>query len=77
MLSNATAVVSLCLGLTTLLGILGKWFIVKPLERMIDERTQPIQKHANGGLALPDVARTVDRIEKKLDRHIEWHMENK
>jgi len=44
----------------------------------------PVQPNSNGGLSLPDVARTVTRIEHSLDvldkkwsKHIDWHMEQK
>ena len=73
-IDDVAALVSVILGTTSILAIVGKFFILGPLTRLIDDRTQPVQPHANGGLALPDVARTVERIEAKLDRHIEWHM---
>ena len=71
---DVAALVSVILGTTSILAIVGKFFILGPLTRLIDERTRPVQPGSNGGLSLPDVARTVDRIETKLDRHIEWHM---
>lgn len=37
------------------------------IARQLDERTQPIQKDANGGLSLPDVARNVDIIMQRQD----------
>ena len=55
----------------TLGGILVKWTIVKPLKSFIAEQTYPIQPHANGGDSLPDVIKTVKRIENKLDQHID------
>lgn len=33
--------------------------------------TYPIQPHANGGKSLPDIANAINRLELKLDRHIE------
>ena len=53
--------------------VLGKWLIVIPLKSFIKEQTYPIQPTSNGGRALPDIARTVDRIEKRLDEHIALH----
>ena len=84
MLRDVATVVSIILGASTIIAGLGRFFILGPLVRLIDERTHPVQPHANGGLALPDVARAVDRIEhgldvmdKKLSKHIDWHMEQK
>jgi hypothetical protein len=51
-------------------------FIVIPLKHYIKEQTHPIQPTANGGRSLPDIARTVDRIEKRLDEHITLHLKD-
>lgn len=74
---DAAALVSIAVGFLTIVSTLGRVFIYRPIVRLIEERTTPIQRHANGGLSLPDVAKTVQRIEAKIDRHIEWHMEQK
>ena len=66
-------VVSLALGI---IAMLGKWLIVNPLKRFIKDQTYPIQPTANGGRSLPDIARTVDRIEKRLDEHITLHLKD-
>jgi len=72
----------------TVVVILGKWLVVLPLKNFIEEQTHPIQPHANGGKSLADVARTtieiktaleglthiVDKIEDRLDTHIEQHV---
>jgi len=77
--------ISLTVGILT---VLGKWLIVIPLKNFIVEQTHSIQPHANGGKSLPDVARTaieiktsldimshqVDKIETRLDTHIEQHV---
>ena len=76
-MNDAASIVSLAVGAVTLVSTLGRFFIYKPIVRLIEETTKPVQPTSNGGLSLPDVARTVARIEAKLDRHIEWHMENK
>lgn len=55
----------------TLLGMLVKWSILKPLKTYIDTMTYPIQPHANGGKSLPDIANAINRLELKLDRHIQ------
>jgi hypothetical protein len=72
MLESLT-VVSLALGIVALLG---KWLVVNPLKAYIKEQTYPIQPTANGGRSLPDVARAVDRIEKRLDEHITLHLKD-
>ena len=72
-LLESLSVVSLALGIV---AVLGKWFIVKPLKHFIKEQTYPIQPTSNGGRSLPDIARTVDRIEKRLDEHITLHLKD-
>ena len=58
------------------------------IKEFIVEQTHPIQPNANGGKSLPDIARTtieiktaleglshqVDKIEDRLDTHIEQHV---
>jgi len=66
-------VASLSIGI---LSALVKWFVVTPLKNFIKEQTHPIQPHANGGRSLPDIARAVDRIEKRLDEHITLHLKD-
>jgi hypothetical protein len=72
-LLESLSVISLSLGIV---AILGKWLIVKPLQTFIKEQTYPIQPTANGGRSLPDIARAVDRIEKRLDEHITLHLKD-
>jgi hypothetical protein len=72
-LIESLTVVSLSIGILT---VLGKWFIVTPLKNFIKEQTYPIQPTANGGRSLPDIAHTVDRIEKRLDEHITLHLKD-
>jgi hypothetical protein len=72
-LLESLSIVSLSLGI---IAMLGKWLIVNPLKRFIKEQTYPIQPSANGGRSLPDIARTVDRIEKRLDEHITLHLKD-
>jgi hypothetical protein len=72
-LLESLTVVSLALGI---IAILGKWLVVNPLKRFIKDQTYPIQPSANGGRSLPDIARTVDRIEKRLDEHITLHLKD-
>jgi hypothetical protein len=72
-LIESLTVVSLSIGILT---VLGKLFIVTPIKNYIKEQTHPIQPTANGGRSLPDIARTVDRIEKRLDEHITLHLKD-
>jgi len=72
-LIESLTVVSLSIGTLT---VLGKLFIVTPIKNYIKEQTHPIQPTANGGRSLPDIARTVDRIEKRLDEHITLHLKD-
>jgi hypothetical protein len=72
-LVESLTVISLALGI---IALIGKWLIVNPLKSYIKELTHPIQPTANGGRSLPDVARAVDRIEKRLDEHITLHLKD-
>ena len=72
-LIESLTVVSLSIGILT---VLGKLFIVTPIKNYIKEQTYPIQPSANGGRSLPDVAKAVDRIEKRLDEHITLHLKD-
>lgn len=54
-----------------LIGIVVKWGIVKPIKAYIDTMTYAIQPHANGGNSLPDAIKALERVEKKLDEHIQ------
>lgn len=72
-LIESLTVVSLSIGILT---VLGKLFIVTPIKNYIKDQTYPIQPSANGGRSLPDIARTVDRIEKRLDEHITLHLKD-
>ena len=38
---------------------------IEDLKKYIDEKTYPIQKDSNGGDSLPDVVRTLERIENR------------
>ena len=44
-----------------------KFLILKPLVRLIDERTKEIQPEANGGWSLSDLHRRMDRMEARFD----------
>lgn len=48
-------------------GLVIRWFVVPPLEKMIDEKTKPIQPNANGGKSLPDVAMMLGKLSAQID----------
>lgn len=87
-LDTTATVVGIISTTLTVIIILGKWLVVLPLKNFIAEHTYPIQPNANGGRSLPDIARTtieikamldslshqVDKIEDRLDTHIEQHV---
>lgn len=73
-LIESLTVVSLSIGI---IAALGKWLVVNPLKNFIKDQTYPIQPTANGGRSLPDIARTVDRIEQRLNEHIDYHLKDK
>lgn len=50
----------------SLIGLLVKYGIVMPIKAYIDHATYPIQKNSNGGYALPDAIKTLNRIEEKI-----------
>ena len=85
---DISALVGIISASLTSLIILGKWLVVIPLKSFIAEHTYSIQPTANGGKSLPDVAKAafaiqvsldglghqVERIERRLDTHIEQHV---
>jgi hypothetical protein len=72
-IAETLGIVATSLGI---IAVLGKWLILNPLKAFIRDQTYPIQPTANGGRSLPDIARTVDRIEKRLDEHINLHLKD-
>lgn len=57
-----------------IIAVLGKWMVLNPLKSFIKEQTYPIQPNSNGGRSLADVAAAVNRIEVRLDEHINLHI---
>lgn len=53
---------------TFILWVGKKWVqgVVNDMNHRIDERTQPIQRTANGGYSLPDVVRAIDKIDERI-----------
>lgn len=72
-LLESLTVVSLALGIIV---VIGRYLILIPLKSFIKEHTYPIHPLANGGRSLADVARTVNRIEQRLDEHINLHLKD-
>lgn len=64
--------IAITVGGLTIVTTLGRWFIVAPLKRYIEQQTHPIQPDANGGKSLPDVAVAIARVETKLDNVESW-----
>jgi hypothetical protein len=50
-----------------LFGLFVKYAILIPIKAYIDQKTYPIQPHANGGKSLPDVALGIEAIKIRLD----------
>lgn len=60
-------VVSVVLGIASLLGLFVRYFVLVPLKAFIKDQTYPIQPTSNGGNSLRDVADTVRRIDHRLE----------
>jgi hypothetical protein len=71
---SVAEVIGTAASLLAVVGVLGRVLVLNPLKHFIQEQTYSIQPTANGGRSLPDIARTVDRIEKRLDEHINLHI---
>lgn len=69
--ANWTQVASFIIPITFfLVGLLLRHWLQRELKAMgvrIEERTQPIQRDANGGRSLPDVAKKLESIDGKID----------
>lgn len=57
----------------TLLGVLIKWGILKPIKLYIDQATAQIHPNANGGRSLGDLVDKVDDLKTILSQHIKEH----
>lgn len=64
-ISSANELIGLILGLAAVASGVGKFLIFEPLRREIKESTRQIQIDSNGGLSLPDVAKKLDKVEKR------------
>jgi hypothetical protein len=59
--------------ISTLVGMIIKWAVVKPIKLYIDKMTYPIQPNANGGKSLPDLIDSVEELKTMLNRHLKDH----
>ena len=59
------------IAILTLVGMLVKWGIVKPIKVYIDTMTYAIQPYANGGKSLPDLINKVDALHLVVQNHID------
>jgi hypothetical protein len=59
------------IAILSLVGMLVKWGIVKPIKAYIDTMTYAIQPYANGGKSLPDLINKVDALHVVVQNHID------
>lgn len=65
----AAALLTIC----SLLALAFKYAVVVPLKAYIEKMTYPIQPHANGGKALPDLVEKVDLLHLLVKTHLKTH----
>lgn len=65
---DSAVVLAFLVALAGALMAIGRWLIVRPLVRLIDERTKQIQPEANGGKSLSDLHAKVDGLSVRLSR---------
>ena len=70
-LINAGQLAAALIAILTLVGMLVKWGIVKPIKAYIDTMTYAIQPYANGGKSLPDLINKVDELHLVVKNHID------
>jgi xanthosine utilization system XapX-like protein len=70
-LINAGQLAAALIAILTLVGMLVKWGIVKPIKTYIDTMTYAIQPYANGGKSLPDLINKVDALHLVVQNHID------
>ena len=59
------------IAILSLVGMLVKWGIVKPIKAYIDTMTYAIQPMNNGGLSLTDLHNKVDALHVVVKNHID------
>jgi xanthosine utilization system XapX-like protein len=70
-LINAGQLAAALIAILTLVGMLVKWGIVKPIKAYIDTMTYAIQPQNNGGLSLTDLHKKVDALHVVVKDHID------
>jgi xanthosine utilization system XapX-like protein len=70
-LINAGQLAAALIAILTLVGMLVKWGIVKPIKAYIDTMTYAIQPYANSGNSLPDLINKVDALHLVVQNHID------
>ncbi len=70
-LINAGQLAAALIAILTLVGMLVKWGIVKPIKAYIDTMTYAIQPYANGGKSLPDLIEKVDALHLVVQNHLD------
>lgn len=65
---DGAIVVGFLVAVAGALVAIGRWMIVKPLVRLIDERTRQIQPDTNGGRSLSDLHAKMDVLGVRLSR---------
>lgn len=65
---DGAIVVGFLVAVAGALVAIGRWMIVKPLVRLIDERTRQIQPDTNGGRSLSDLHAKIDVLGVRLSR---------
>ena len=61
------------IAILSLLGMLVKYGIVKPIKLYIEQATASIHPNANGGRSLNDVVDKVDDLKTLLNAHLKNH----
>ena len=52
----------------TLITLIIRWVVVKPIKTYIDIKTYPISPNANGGKSLPDAIAAINRVEAEVTK---------
>ena len=68
---DAGQIAAALIAILSLVGMLVKYGIVKPIKAYIDTMTYAIQPHANGGKSLPDLINKVDALHVVVQNHID------
>jgi xanthosine utilization system XapX-like protein len=68
---DAGQIAAALIAILSLVGMLVKYGIVKPIKAYIDTMTYAIQPYANGGKSLPDLINKVDSLHVVVQNHID------